>query len=127
MTMKKIFFTILSAAFVSGSLAMSPVISKPAQAQLSEAKQIVDNAKSAGLVGETIAGYLALTGSSASPEIVNAMNEINIRRKSVYTKKAREQNVQIDVIATITGEKLVAKAKPGEKVLDSTGNWITIG
>lgn len=126
MTMKKIIFTILSAGFISGGLALSPAISMPAHAQLSGAKQIIDKAKSKGVVGETIAGYLALTGSSASSEVINAMNEINIRRKSVYTEAARAQNVQIDVIATITGEKLIAKAKAGEKILDNTGNWITV-
>jgi len=125
--MKKILFTFLSAAFIITSLIASPVMSAPAEAQLSNAKRIVDQAKSQGVVGETTAGYLSIVSGSVSPEIVNAMNEINIRRKSVYTKKAREQNVQIEVIATITGEKLVAKAKPGEKVLDAAGNWVSAG
>ena len=124
---KKAIFTALMTAFaltgaVSAVSVMSPA---PAVAQASDAKAIVDEAKAKGIVGETAGGYLAVV-SSASRDVVNAMNEINIRRKSLYTKLARKQNVQIDQVAVVTAEKVRAKAKPGEKFLDNNGEWITI-
>ncbi len=105
---------------------ISTVAAEPAYAQSTSAKAIVDQAISDGIVGETAAGYLALAEGSASPEIVNAMNEVNGGRKTVYTRLAREQNVQIAVIAALTGEKQLAKAKPGEKIMTKEGRWITV-
>jgi len=115
MTRKAIFTAIFSAL----------VTAAPAIAQASEAKAVVDAAKSEGLIGETAGGYLAVI-STASRDVINAMNEINIRRKSLYTKLARQQNVQIDVVAAVTAEKVRAKAKSGEKFLDKNGSWVTI-
>ncbi|HHL43485.1 MAG TPA: DUF1318 domain-containing protein [Hellea balneolensis] len=110
---------------VFGAVPLQYVVGKSAYAQTMTAKQIVDAAKAQGLVGETIAGYLAVVNGSASAEIQAAVNEINIRRKSVYTKMAREQGVQVAEAARVVGEKLIAKAKPGEKVMLENGVWTT--
>ena len=53
------------------------------------------------------------------------MNEINIRRKALYTQKAREENIQIEVIAAIFGEKQLLKAAPGQKIMTNNGTWQT--
>lgn len=128
MTMKKLLTTAIAASFLIGGFAVTnTVLAVPAAAQLTNAKQIVDEAKASGVVGETVAGYLALVNGTASPKIVDAMNEINIRRKSVYTAKARQQSVAIEVVAALTGEKVIAKAKPGEKILNAAGKWVSAG
>lgn len=95
-------------------------------AQSSSAKSIVDDAKNKGLIGETPAGYLALVESDAPQSVVDAMNEINIGRKSVYTRRAREQKVSVDVLAALTGEKLVKAARPGQKVMSTSRRWVTV-
>ncbi len=126
MSKKAIFTALFSALALTGTVASFSLMSAaPAVAQASEAKAIVDNAKSQGLIGETAGGYLAVI-ASAPRDVVNAMNEINIRRKSLYTKLARQQNIQIDVVAAVTAEKIKDKAQSGEKFLDKEGNWITI-
>jgi len=126
MSRKAIFTALFTAIALTSSVAtVSLVTSAPAMAQASDAKAIVDEAKSQGIIGETAGGYLAVV-SSASRDVVNAMNEINIRRKSLYTKLARKQNVQIDQVAAVTAEKVRAKAKSGEKFLDQSGEWITV-
>jgi len=51
------------------------------------------------------------------------MSEINIARKSVYSQLAQQQNVQVNVVAALTGEKQIKKAKSGEFVKDATGSW----
>ncbi len=109
-----------AASWLAGDLIITP-----AYAQSAESKRIIDDAKAKGIIGETAAGYLAVVnGASPSPQIVNAMNEINIGRKSVYTRLAREQNVQVEVVAALTGEKQIAKAAPGEKVLTKDNRWV---
>ena len=91
-----------------------------ATAQAQSAKSIVDAAIARGAMGETSGGYLDGTGKETAAER-NAMNEINIARKALYTKKARDENLQVDVVAAIFGEKQIAKASPGDMVRDANG------
>jgi len=126
MQVKSIIASVLSlpVLFAGGMTMAVMAVPVAAQAQVS-AKAVVDKAIADGIVGETAAGYLALVNGSASPAVTNAMNEINIGRKSVYTRRAREQGVSIEVLAALTGEKQLAKAKPGTKVLTQQG-WVTV-
>jgi len=97
-----------------------------AQAQIQSSKSIVNAALAQGVIGETVSGYLApVDGAVVSQGVRNAMNEINIGRKSVYTRLAREQNLSVEVVAALTGEKQIAKAPSGQKVLDRSGAWRT--
>jgi len=126
MMMKKTIFTAISAIalLAGGTLAVATFGGTDATAQAQSAKSIVDSAKSKGVIGETIAGYLAITGQgSLSSAERAAMNEINIGRKSIYTKKARAENLQVEVVAAVFGEKQIAKSASGEKVMDSSGVW----
>lgn len=127
MSRKTIVTAVFSAFAILGGVSVTSMVnSAPAFAQTADAKAVVDTAKASGVIGETASGYLAVV-SSASRDVVNAMNEINIRRKSLYTRLARQQNLQIDVVAALTAEKVRAtKAKTGEKYLDKNGEWITI-
>ena len=128
MTLKKTVFTAISAValIAGGTLAASTFSATDATAQAQSSKSIINAAKAKGVIGETAAGYLAETGSgSVSAAERAAMNEVNIGRKSVYTRLARDQNVQIEVVAAITGEKQLAKASPGEKIMSASGTWTT--
>ena len=128
MTFKKIAFSAISALalLAGGTVAIATFGGTDATAQAQSAKSIITKAKAEGTIGETIAGYLAETGSgSVSAAQRAAMNEINIGRKSIYTKKARAENLQVEVVASVFGEKQLAKAKPGEKIMDSSGSWRT--
>ena len=113
-------------AILAGTgIAVTMVNPPVAQAQ-TNAKSVVNDAMSKGLIGETVSGYLApVNGVTVSQGVRNAMNEINIGRKSVYTRLARQQNLSVEVVAALTGEKQIAKAPAGRKVLDRSGSWRT--
>ena len=97
-----------------------------AEAQASSAKATVEKAKAEGVIGESIAGYLAVVaGKSPSAAQRAAMDEINIGRKKVYTDRARAENVGVAQVARVTGEQLIAKAPPGQMVLLEDGSWST--
>lgn len=116
------------AAFVMvGTIALAPLWAPDALAQVSSAKAIVDQAKTDKLAGEKLNGYLDFVRADVSAEIRAAVNEINIKRKSIYTRLAREQKVGVADVAGLTGEKLVAKAKPGEMVMLGDGQWHASG
>lgn len=120
--MKKLLIGAMTAlTFVAaGTAGYSVFHATPAYA--AGAKSIVNEAKSAGRIGETIGGYLAIV-SGASDDERNAMNEINIRRKSVYTRLAEQKGVSVDVIARLSGERQIAKAASGSMIMTETGQW----
>lgn len=127
MTLKTKILTSLSAlAIIGGGLITVTTlgVSEPATAQTVSAKSVVDAAKARGTIGETPAGYLAVVGGETAAER-NAMNEINIGRKALYTRKARDENLQIEVVAAVFGEKQIAKARPGHKIMTARGTWQT--
>lgn len=114
---------LFAAGIVVGGFAVTQNFAPDAVAQASASKQIVDAAKANLQVGETIDGYLAIIDEGVSADIRAAVNEINIRRKSVYTQLARDKGTSPENVAAVSGEKLVAKAKAGEKVKLSDGQW----
>lgn len=122
--MKKLIIAGLAASglLAGGAVALHTTGTNVAEARQS-AKSIVDAAKTRGEVGEQIDGYLGVVSGSASADVRAAVNEINIGRKQVYTRLAREQNVRIEVVARLTGEKQIAKATSGEFVLGEDGQW----
>lgn len=129
--MKTMIKTLLSGvaglAVLGVGVATLPVVmpsSLVSAAHAADSKSVVTAAKARGEVGERADGYLGVVGS-ASNDVVAAVDDINIQRKSVYTRLASQQNVSVSVVAALSGEKLLAKAKPGEKIMTSSGNWTT--
>ncbi len=118
---------LLSTAFLLAAPLTLVNLAAPASAQALSAKSIVDQAKQAGLVGEQLDGYLGFISNNVSADIRAAVNEINIKRKSLYTKIAREKGVSVSDVAGLSGEKLVAKAAPGTYVKLGDGQWHKVG
>ena len=121
--MKKLIIAGLATAglLAGGAVVLQITGNNVAVAQM-DAKSIVDAAKARGEVGERIDGYLAVV-TDTSTEVKAAVDEINIGRKQVYTRLAREQNVKIEVVARLTGEKQIAKAAPDNMVMGEDGVW----
>jgi uncharacterized protein YdbL (DUF1318 family) len=122
-TLSKIIIVAVSAGFLgAGALVLNSQGLNVAQAQTQSAKALVDRAIAEGKVGETAAGYLAAVNGQALDRATEAaMNEVNIGRKSVYTRLARDQGVKPEVVAALTGEKQIANAARGEYVMTATG------
>ena len=133
----KLISAIFTAFAIVGAVTLAPVwtpnamaqtaSSQTASTQVASAKSIVDQAKTDKLVGEKLNGYLDFVTPDVSAEIRAAVNEINIKRKSIYTRLAREQSVGVSDVAGLTGEKLVAKAKPNEMIMLGDNQWRTAG
>lgn len=124
--MKQLFISALAAFTLigAGSVVLTKTGDNVAYAQ--SAKSLVDAAKARGEVGEQIDGYLGIvSGKSPSAAVRRAVQEINIGRKSVYTNRARQENVTVEAIAASIGVKQLQKARPGETVRDASGQWKT--
>jgi len=111
------------ALLAGGSAVMNMAGVNVAHAQ-SSAKATVDAAIARGEIGEQITGYLGVVdGASPSAAVRAAMSEINIARKSVYTRAAANGPESAAVFAQLTGEKQIKKAAPGTYVKDASGVW----
>ncbi|ABI78500.1 conserved hypothetical protein [Hyphomonas neptunium ATCC 15444] len=83
----------------------------------------IETARSTGVIGERIDGYLGVVGS-ADAEIVRQVQDINNRRRALYEKTAGETGTTVQQVARIAGEKQLAeRVKPGEYYMDATGSW----
>ena len=111
------FRTALAATAVAAGL----LVSVPANAQRDPA---YDAARSAGLVGEKMDGYLGIVGASTS-ELQRIVNDINIKRRAVYAEKARAANATLEEYALTAGCLAISRTAPGEKYQAPDGSWQT--
>jgi uncharacterized protein YdbL (DUF1318 family) len=83
----------------------------------------LDDAKSAGLVGERIDGYLGVVDSGAPADVKRLVEQINAEREAKYAEIAKAQGAPVHAVAQIAGEKLIERAAPGEYVMGANGQW----
>lgn len=82
----------------------------------------LNDARAQGRVGETLSGYLAPIQQDA--ETLALVNRINASRAENYQKLADSNNLPVDEVAKMAGQKLVARAQPGEYVKGINGKWL---
>lgn len=85
--------------------------------------QSLDQAKSQGLVGEQLNGYVGIVTSSPSSALRSMVTEINQQRRALYQRSAQEASVSLEVFEARAGQRLQERAKPGEFIQDNNGQW----
>ena len=84
----------------------------------------LSEAKSKGLVGETINGYLASPKGKPNDAVAALIKDINAKRKAKYQEVAKKVGKPISVIETLAGEKAQAKTSAGNYIQSSDGKWV---
>lgn len=82
----------------------------------------LDTAREQGLVGETLSGYIAARQQDAETQAL--VKQINAGRARQYQQLAEQNNLTTAEVASIAGQKLVTRAKPGEFVRGINGQWL---
>lgn len=82
----------------------------------------LNEARTQGRVGETLNGYLVALQTDAETQAL--VSEINKARNASYQQLAESNNIPPDEVAKMAGQKLVARAKPGEYVQGINGKWL---
>ncbi|EMD1655870.1 YdbL family protein [Pluralibacter gergoviae] len=82
----------------------------------------LEQARAEGRVGETLSGYLAPVAQDADTQALVA--RINAARSASYQQLASQNNVPVNEVAKMAGQKLVARAQPGEYVRGMNGQWL---
>ena len=112
---------LIAAALAIAGLAVG--LAAPAMAQRDPAYAA---ARAAGKVGEKIDGYLGIvSGGDAALQAV--VNNINIKRRALYSQKAQAANATLDEYALTAGCQAILATKPGEKYQAPDGSWQTRG
>ncbi len=84
----------------------------------------LDDAKSAGKVGERPDGYIGEVARDAGPDVKALVQEINAKRKQSYGQIAKKRGTSVEAVAALAGAKLVNGAPPGQYVMTASGQWI---
>ncbi|MGT8855884.1 YdbL family protein [Enterobacter sp. 186315] len=82
----------------------------------------LNEARAQGRVGETLSGYIAPVRQDA--ETLALVKQINTARAESYQQLADSNNLPVDDVAKMAGQKLVARAQPGEYVKGINGRWL---
>lgn len=81
----------------------------------------LDEAKSAGLVGETNMGYIAAV--KPSPEVDALVMSINSQRKVYYQEIANKNDITLQAVEARAGLKAIEKTAPGDYINTGDG-WL---
>ncbi len=104
-----------------GSLALTAIVATPVLAQRDPAYAA---ARSSGVIGEKSDGYLGYV-TSPSASVKAMVEDLNIKRKAAYTRKAQETNSTVEQFAFTSGCNLIMRTTPGEKYQAPDGSWQT--
>ena len=79
----------------------------------------LQQAKSAGLVGEQLNGYLGTVSSDAEARALIA--DINAKRKAKYESIADQNSASLETIELLAGKKAIEKTQAGNYIQTATG------
>ena len=98
------------------------VLTAPAAAQQRDPAYAA--AREAGKVGEQPDGYLGIVGD-ANPTLQRLVDDINIKRRSIYAEKAKEKKTTLEAYSLTAGCEAIARTVAGEKYRAPDGSWQT--
>lgn len=109
--------------FATSLLAAALAFAAPSWAQQTDA--VVSQARSSGLVGEQADGYLGfVTGAQLSADLRGRIDQINIRRRALYTQRATERSASVnEMAAAVACEVFEDRIAVGEHYRDEAGQW----
>jgi len=104
----------LAAVFLAAALAFSSP--NPAAAIDLQA------ARSGGLVGETLSGYVAPV-TSPSGGVSKLVADVNSARRAQYIKLAKRNNVRVEEVAALTAQRIIDSLPGGAYFQATSGGW----
>lgn len=107
-----------------GMMAAAAMLGLAAAPALADRDPAYAAARAEGKVGEKPDGYLGIVGA-ANPELQRLVDNINIKRKAIYSQKALENKATPDAYALTAGCQAIARTVPGEKYMAPDGSWQT--
>lgn len=82
----------------------------------------LQDAKSQGLVGEQLNGYLGIVKEASGVKAL--VVDVNKRRKAKYQELAKKNNIDLATVAKLAGNKAISKTKSGNYIQNQSGQWV---
>jgi uncharacterized protein len=113
----------LLAPMLFGAFLLAAALAMPAHAQASD--PVVAQARAAGQVGEQADGYLGYVPcASVAADVRSHVDQINIRRRALYTSRAEQRSVSVnEMAAAVACEIFQGRIAVGERYRDEAGQW----
>jgi uncharacterized protein len=99
-------------------MALAMIFAAPAMADS------LDSARAAGLVGERPDGLVGPVSSNAPADVLSLIQQVNAKRMEKYQQIANQKGVPVEQVGAISGEKIIAKLKPGWYYMNASGQWV---
>lgn len=81
----------------------------------------LDQAKSSGLIGEQISGFLGLVKSDVPADVKALVESINAQRLVEYQRIADKNGVTSDTVAKLAAQKIIDKTPAGQYINIGSG------
>jgi len=82
----------------------------------------LDQAKSAGLIGERADGYLGLVEKNAPADVVDLVKAVNDKRRAEYQRIAGSNDLTLEQVQALAGKKAIERTAAGGWIL-TNGGW----
>jgi uncharacterized protein YdbL (DUF1318 family) len=102
-----------------GLIASAALLTAPAFAQRDPAYA---EARASGKIGEQADGYLGIVGAPTT-DLKKLVDDINIKRRALYSQKAQENNVTLEAYALTSGCQAILRTASGEMYRTPEGKW----
>ncbi|MBS0385953.1 MAG: YdbL family protein [Proteobacteria bacterium] len=106
-----------------GAFLLAAALATPARAQATD--PVIAQARAAEQVGEQADGYLGIVpGAAVSADVRSHVDQINIRRRALYTRRAQQRSVSVnEMAAAVACEIFQSRIALGERYRDESGQW----
>ena len=108
--------------FRAAALAALLAIGLGAVPALAERDPAYANARAKGEIGEQPDGYLGIVVAPTTT-LKKLVDDINIKRREIYSAKANENKVTLEAYALTSGCQAILRTAPGEMYRTPEGKW----
>ncbi len=84
----------------------------------------LEEAKSAGQIGEKRDGYIGLVQPGVPAEVEALVRDVNRQRRERYEALARENGISVSDVAQLAYATAVQNTRSGHYVEDASGRWV---
>ncbi len=111
----------LPTGLIAGLLVAALLLMPVGGAALADA---LDDARASGAIGERFDGFLAVRDPSAPASARQLVEEINAKRRAVYSEVSAREGATLDSVGRIYAKEIVENVPPGTWVLRENGQWV---
>ncbi len=84
----------------------------------------LDAYRASGVIAERFDGYVEVRTTDAPSGVHALVEQVNAKRRALYTQRAQESNVSVDEVGKLFATKIVEAAPPGTYFLQPGGSYV---